>query len=163
MYIRVDLRPSALLRVSRAVVHGLAIASLAFLDLGLGIRVILLLLITASFLRVLAGSSGQLRAILFIDGSSRLLFEDRVLEVELQGHVYCTSFLQILHFRRRQLTRLAGAEQAGLPRAPQSDCRTGDSKFSVVILPDSCSVRNRRRLRTLLRWQTLVVQGQSAD
>lgn len=163
MYVRVDLHPSALLRVSRAVLHGLAIVSLAFLDLGPGPRVVLALLVAAGFLRILPGASRQPRAILFIDGSSRLLFEDRVLEVELQEYVYCTSFLQVLHFRRRRLPRLAGVEHAGLPRAARPDCRASDCKFNVMILPDSCSVRDRRRLRTLLRWQTLVVQGQGAD
>lgn len=135
MYIRVDLRRSVLLRVSRAGFHIVALLCLPWVNLHSGLLLVFALMVAASLERCFRGGFRQPRAILFIDGAPRLLFEDRVLEVELQEYVYCTSFLQLLYFRRRQVS--------------------GDQLFCVVILPDSSGARNRRCLRTLLRWHAL--------
>ena len=135
MYVRVDLHPSLLLRGSRAAFHVAALLCLPWINLDNGLLVILALMIGGSLWRCTIRPLSHPRAILFIDGAPRLLFDDLVVGAVLQEYVYCTSFLQILHFRRR-----------GSP---------DDRQLCVVILPDSSCARDRRRLRTLLRWQTL--------
>lgn len=137
MYLRVDLRPSLLLRQSGTGFHIAALLCLPWVNLETWLLLVIALIVVVSLLRCARDAPEMPRAILFIDGAPRLLFEDRVLEVELQEYVYCTSFLQLLHFRRRQ--------------------ESGDQQFRVVILPDSSSARSRRRLRTLLRWHALAI------
>lgn len=139
MYVRVDLRPSSLLRKSRAGFHIAALLCLPWVNVDASLLILVALMVIVSFLRGIRSDSGQPRAILFIDGAPRLLIGDRVLEVDLQDHVYCTSFLQLLHFTQ-----------------PQG---SGDRQFCVVILSDSSSAGNRRRLRTLLRWHALATSA----
>lgn len=163
MYVRVDLHPSMLLRTAQAVSHSLALAVLYWVDLAVGLRVILALLVVTSFLRSIKSDFLQPRAILFIDGAPRLLFKGRVLEVALQEYVYCTSLLMVLHCKWRQLPRLPSED----PEVHRSRWRRRwmfeSSELCILILPDSSSVDDRRRLRTLLRWHALNVQGQVGE
>lgn len=135
MYVRVDLRPSLLFHKLRAGFHIAALLCLPWVNLDTGLLIVVALMVAVNLLRCIRSTPEQPRAILFIDGAPRLLIADRVLDVDLQEYVYCTSFLQLLHFRQHQVS--------------------GDQQFCVVILPDSSSGVNRRRLRTLLRWRAL--------
>ncbi len=157
MYVRVDLRPSLMLRVVRIGFYAVCLASLAWVELGDSLRVAAALLIAGNFLRFMSSVSKHPHAILVIDGAPRLLFQDHVLEVELQEYVYCTPLLQVLHFKRRQLPRfchVADRSYRGWYFFPRV---TPDGEYCVVILPDSSSSHDRRRLRTLLHWQGVTV------
>lgn len=161
MYVRVDLRPSLILRVLRAAIHVMALASLLWVDLSDSLRVVLGFLIALKFLQSVKYPPQLPRAILFIDGRPRLLFEDRVLEYDLQAYVYCTSFLQVLHFRRCQLPRSSRDDSERSDTTGYEGRLPQEKHLSIVILPDSSNSSSRRQLRTMLRWQVMAVQGQS--
>lgn len=162
MYVRMDLRPSLLLRTARAALHAACLASLFWVELHAGMRIAIGLLIAGSFLHVTNNASRQPRAILFIDGVPRLLFQDHALEVELLEYVYCTSLLQVLCFSRSQISRFPDREDK---QSISWFCYRNfyrNFEYCVVILPDTSRARDRRRLRTLLRWQgQVVIEGGS--
>lgn len=158
MLLRVELAPSRLLLAGVAISYMLALASLMFVDIPPQFSCALALGISAS---VLLAQFWRKRpvALLISDDIIRLYFPDHQINVVLETECHCTPWMQILHFREcwqePDLTNFT----LGSPAFTEPDSllismpRLGTARFSVILLPDSCSKSMRRRLAVLLRWR----------
>lgn len=157
MLLRVELAPSRLLFAGVAMSYLLALASLIFSEipgwacccLGAGI------LISA----VLAKSTRETPvALLIADETIRLYFPGHQVNVVLEGECHCTPWVQILHFRECYNQSTLTTSSTASPSLSESGSlsvstpRLGSVRYSVILLPDSCSSNLRRRLAVILRW-----------
>lgn len=158
MLLRVELAPSRLLFAGVAIAYLLALASLMFADIPPWFSCALALGISAS---VLLGQFWRKRpvALLISDEIIRLYFPGHQINVVLETECHCTPWVQILHFREclqepahTNLT-LASPALAEPDSLPVSMPRLGATRYSVILLPDTCSKSMRRKLAVLLRWR----------
>lgn len=156
MLFRVELAPSRLLFAGIVLSHLLALASLMFADIPTWLFWVLAsgIFINALFSRF---SDNQPVALLISDELVRLYFQDYQVNVLLESECYCTSWVQILHFREclRQPALTSTSSNPSLTDSvslPISIPRLGTKHYRVIILPDSCPGHARRRLAVLLRW-----------
>lgn len=157
MLLRVELAPSRLLSAGVVMSYLLALASLMFSDIPAWASCSLALGIFINF--QYANFTGKRPVALSIaDEMVWLYFSDHQINVVLEGECYCTQWVQILHFRecynQSILTKPSTASHLlADPRLrPISPPRLGSARYSVILLPDSCSSNARRRLAVILRW-----------
>ena len=135
-HLEVTLRPSKWHGVLLTLVHLLALVALGFAGLEPWLAVALGLAVLASFARSLLRScllrdAGSVVRIAWHDGQWQLVTgAGNLVPVSLDPSVVVLSWLVIVHFRDANRRR-----------------------YTVVLLPDSTSPDELRRLRVLLKWQ----------
>lgn len=133
MSLRIDLRPSRLLRVLQITQMALAILATALVAVQY-LPALLLLVPLGMGLWSLRDTNSNPRALVLMEDDWYLVYDEHVLKADLCAEFHCKAFLQVLQFRL--------------------ECSNGIVRKHVwtVILPDSASHEDRRRLRVVLRW-----------
>ena len=133
MSLRIDLRPSRLLSVLQVFQMLLAIVATGLLVAEFPPASLLLLPIGLGLWRM-QHANGKPRAIVLMENDWYLVYAEHVMKAELCDEFHCTDWLQIIQFR--------------VQSAPELACR----RVWALILPDSATGEDRRRLRVVLRW-----------
>lgn len=165
MLLRVELAPSRFLFAGVAISYLLALASLKFSDIPAWASCALAIGIFSSAQLGQAWRKPPV-ALLISDEIIRLYFSDHQINVLLETECHCTPWVQVLHFR--ECLQDPGLKSSNLtsPALTEPDSqpalrpRCGAARFSVILLPDSCSKNMRRRLAVLLRWHRFARESQ---
>lgn len=135
MSLRIDLRVSRLLQWLQSA--QIVLAALACLYLTREFQWALIVLLPVLLATAKIGASHLTpRALVLLGDEWHLVYDQKVCRAQLYEQVHCGNWMLILQLKRW-------------------DDTTGKAQREwLVILPDSASCESRRRLRSVLRWQT---------
>jgi toxin CptA len=139
--LRLVCRPSRILRVITLALHGLAAAALWLADLPAGARLAGLAILLGSVLWHLRPRP-ETTLLADADGRWRLgASEAETVPIELLPATHVGPWLTVIQYRLEHANR----------------------RHAIVVLPDSLSADDHRRLRTWLRWRRPAAPDRSAS